>query len=122
MIVKTRNKGSSAPNIQRCTVTVARPATSVTAKSGTREIEERADNTKHITMRIGSFGTIEAAVEPDNTTDIGKLKIAGSGGVIVKNGLIYAQRATDPGKNKYATIKVSCGPKIVDTVYVTVTK
>ncbi|MCR5591725.1 MAG: hypothetical protein K6F73_09365 [Lachnospiraceae bacterium] len=126
IIVKTKNRTSGAPNVQRCTVNVTRPATAITAKSGTLEIETRSisqlGNVKHITMRVGSYGTIEADVTPDNTTDIGKLKIAGTAGVTVKNGLIYAQRVTDPTKNKYAKITVSCGPKIVDTVYVTVTK
>ncbi|MCR5502602.1 MAG: hypothetical protein K6F53_06315 [Lachnospiraceae bacterium] len=122
IIIKTRNKNSVSPNVQRCKVTVTRPATAIAAESGTLQIGVSEENKKVLTMRLGSCGTIEALVDPDNTTDIGKVKITGSGGVTVKNGLIYATKLTKPTKGKYAKITVSCGKKLKETVYVTVTK
>ncbi len=122
IIVKTRNKNSVSPNVQRCKVTVTRPATAIAAGSGTLQIGVSEENKKVVTMRLGSCGTIEALVDPDNTTDLDKVKITGSGGVTVKNGLICATKLTKPTKGKYAKITVSCGKKLKETVYVTVTK
>ncbi len=117
--VKSRNKTSTAPNVQLCKVTVASPVERISAESGTLKIEKDGDR-KTLTMRKGSCGILEAAVSPFNTTDLGSLKISGSGGVKVKNGVVWASALTKPGKP--GTITVSCGKKVKDTVYITVVK
>ena len=45
--------------------------------------------------------------DPEQNTDGGKLSWKGSGGITVKNGVIYAGKVTKP--NKPATLTISCG-------------
>lgn len=135
IIVRSRNKDQPYANIQRCKVTVSRPATVVTAVSGTLKIKsgpiqvynkktrqyEDSENVKILTMRKGSCGTLEALVTPYDASNLNSVKITASGGVKIKNGVIYATTLTKPEKGSYAKVTVSCG-KLKDTVYITVTR
>ncbi|MCR5267119.1 MAG: hypothetical protein K6E16_01195 [Lachnospiraceae bacterium] len=136
VIVKSRDKAAAIPNVQRCKVTVTRPVTNVSAISGTLKIGkgkinvydsknrvyvDSQEDVKILTMRKGSCGTIDTLVTPYDTTDLSKVKISASGGVKIKNGVIYATTLTKPEKGNYAKVTVTCG-KLKDTVYVTVTK
>ena len=134
--VKSREKRATVPNVQRCKVTVTRPVTGVAAVSGTlrirqgkinvydkknRTVVKSDDDVKMLTMRKGSCGTIEALVTPYDATDLSKVKISVSGGLKIKNGVIYATGLTKPDKGDYGKVTVSCG-NFKDIVYVTVTK
>ncbi|MBQ7482352.1 MAG: hypothetical protein IJT80_10810 [Lachnospiraceae bacterium] len=136
IIVKSRNKENTAVNIQNCKITVTRPATAVSAVSGTLKIENgpinvydkktrtyvpSEDDVKILTMRKGSRGTIEALLTPYDTTDTSNVKIQAQGGVSIKNGMIFASSLTKPEKGGYAKVTVTCG-KLKDTVYITVIK
>lgn len=135
IIVRSRNKDQPYANIQRCKVTVTRPATAVTAVSGTLKIGsgpikiynrktrqyEDSEDVKILTMRKGSYGTIEALLTPYDSTDLKNVKISASGGVKIKNGMICATTLTKPEKGGYAKVTVTCG-KLKDTVYITVTR
>ncbi|MCR4586210.1 MAG: hypothetical protein K5686_10860 [Lachnospiraceae bacterium] len=83
-------------------------------KSGTLTVAD-----KKSTMRKGEKGTVEVMLNPEFSTDLGKLKITGSGGISIKNGIIYAKKITKSGKP--AKITVRCG-KLKETIEVTVTK
>ncbi|MBO4902287.1 MAG: hypothetical protein J5518_05790 [Lachnospiraceae bacterium] len=135
IIVKSRNKGQLYANIQRCKVTVTRPATAVTAVSGTLKIGsgpikvynrktrqyDDSEDVKILTMRKGSCGTIEAMITPYDSTDLKNVKISASGGVKIKNGVLYATSLTKPEKGSYAKVTITCG-KLKDIVYITVVK
>ena len=108
IIVKTYSPGSSEPNVKRCKVSVTKPASAIVVKSGTLNVSY-----KKIEMRKGQNGTIEVSLDPAFSTDAGKLKLSGSGGVKLKNGIIYAVKAKD-GK-----ITVKCG-KLKEVITVTV--
>ncbi|MCR5118647.1 MAG: hypothetical protein K6B44_03480, partial [Lachnospiraceae bacterium] len=77
----------------------------------------KVDSNLKMELRKGTSGTIEAVIEPVGSTDMGKLKITGAGGVSVKNGVITAKKETKAGKP--ATIKVKCG-KISKKIEVTI--
>ena len=100
-------------NLQRCKVTVTSPVTAIAVKSGSLEVNENK-----ITMRKGKKGTVEVSLTPEFSTDLGKLKISGSGGITVKNGVISAKKIT---KSKPAKLTVKCG-KLKQVIEVTVTK
>ena len=106
IIVSTQSSGSEVPNVKKCKVTVTCHASGIVVSE------------EQITMRRGSYQYIEASVIPEFSTDAPKLKMTGSGGVTVKNGLVYAKSLT---KDKPAKILLKCG-KVTRTIEVTVTK
>lgn len=110
IIVKTYSPGSSEPNVKLCKVSVTKPAAVIAVKSGTLKVSD-----KNIEMRKGQNGTVEVSLDPAFSTDAGKLKLSGSGGVKVKNGIIYAVKA------KKGKITVKCG-KLKEVITVTVTE
>lgn len=112
IIVKT-TAADGKTNVKRCKVTINTPVTDIVIKSGTLKV----DSSLKMELRKGTSGTIEAVIEPVGSTDMGKLKITGSGGVSVKNGVITAKKETKAGKP--ATIKVKCG-KISKKIEVTI--
>ncbi|MCR5118733.1 MAG: carboxypeptidase regulatory-like domain-containing protein [Lachnospiraceae bacterium] len=101
-------------NMQRCKVSVTSPATAIAVKSGSLSVSDK--NT--IQLRKGEKGTVEVSLIPGYSTDLNKLKISGSGGITVKNGVIFAKKIT---KGKPAKLIVRCG-KLKQVVEVTVTK
>ncbi len=105
VIVRTKSEVAAGENVKKCKVTVTSPALEIT-------VDEES-----ITMRQGSYQYIKPAVNPGLSTDAPKLKISGSGGVTVKNGVIYAKTIT---KAKPATITIKCG-KVTKKISVTVT-
>ena len=106
VIVRTKSEGAAGENVKKCKVTVTSPATNITIREDS------------ITMRQGSYQYVKAFTFPVFSTDAPKLKITGSGGVTVKNGMIYAKTVT---KSKPATITIKCG-KVTKKISVTVTK
>ena len=112
IIVKTSGTDGNV-NIRRCKVTVSSPAKAIVIKSGTLNVEN-----KTMTLRKGTSGTIEVKLDPEYSTDLGKVKISGKG-ITIKNGIISAKKITKTGKP--ATITVKCG-KLEETISVTVTK
>ncbi|MCR4586213.1 MAG: InlB B-repeat-containing protein [Lachnospiraceae bacterium] len=112
IIVKTSGTDGNV-NIRRCKVTVSSPAKAIVIKSGTLNVEN-----KTMTLRKGTSGTIEIKLDPEYSTDHGKVKISGKG-ITIKNGIISAKKITKTGKP--ATITVKCG-KLKETISVTVTK
>ncbi len=70
-----------------------------------------SDDGKTLTIKEGSCDRLFWAVMTENvrygynTTE--KVRISGSGGVSVTNGVLYAKKATRPGKPAKVTIK--CG-------------
>ena len=96
---------SESVNIKRCKVTVTSPAESITTDAG-----------KSITLRQGAYQYVDVSVTPALSTDGGKIKWSASGGVTVKNGLVYAKKKTN--KQSYVTVK--CGKK-TEKILVTIT-
>ena len=115
IVVKTKAEGSETVNVQRCKITVTSPAKKLVIKSGTLTVDTSGAQ-KTMTLRKGTSGTIEAMLDPANSTDLSKLKITASKGVTIKNGVITAKKITDK-----AVITVKCG-KLKETINVTVTK
>ncbi len=80
-----------------------------------------SDDGKTLTIKEGSCDRLFMAVKTENvrygynTTE--KIKISGSGGVSVTNGVLYAKKATKPGRPAKVTIK--CG-KTKTELFVTV--
>ncbi|MCR5177484.1 MAG: InlB B-repeat-containing protein [Lachnospiraceae bacterium] len=117
IVVKSKSTESGDKmNIALCKVTVTSPATAVSIESGTLEVNESADK-KTMNMRLGQKGIVEIELDPEFSTDCGKVKLTGSGGVVVKNGVIFAKKVTK--KNRTAKLTVKCGKK-KNTVYVTI--
>ena len=108
-IYYTLNEGNAFDfdhaNIKRCKVTVTSPAESITTDAG-----------EGITLRQGAYQFVDASVVPALSTDGGKIKWSASGGVTVKNGLVYAKKKTN--KESYVTVK--CG-KQTKKIPVTIT-
>ena len=117
IVVKSTAYGDSF-NVQCCKVTVAAPVSALSIGSGTLAVSESGGR-KELTMRLGTSGTVDIKTTPEITTDQGKIKLSGSGGITIKNGLVYANKVTKSGN--YAKLAVKCG-KLTDTVYVTVTE
>ena len=65
------------------------------------------EDANKITLKKGSYDRIYIEFDPEQNTDGGKLSWKGSGGITVKNGVIYAGKVTKP--NKPATLTISCG-------------
>ncbi len=120
IIVKSRAIGAEegSYNVQRCKISVKTPAQAIRVESGSLNVADSGSN-KTVTMRKGAKGTLEIGLDPEYSTDIGIIKVKGSGGVSYKNGIITATKVTKSGKP--AKLKVTCGKK-KQIVYVTVTK
>ena len=116
IVIKTNAAGSDKTNVTRCKITVTAPAKGIVIKSGTLKVNDSGTK-KTMELRKGVSGTIEAMLDPRNSTDISKLKITGGKGVIVKNGIISAKSATKEGKPGVITVK--CGT-IKETIEVTI--
>ncbi len=114
IIVKSSSDGGKSVNVRRCKVTVSTPATAVVVKSGTLSV-----NDNKMTLRKGTKGTIETGLAPAYSTDAGKLKISGKGGITVKDGVIKATKQTKEGKT--AKLIVSCG-KLKTVIEVTISR
>ena len=97
-----------------CKVTVRIPAVKVSVESGTLTVTESGGK-KIINMRKGENGIVEVVLTPEFSTDLSKVKISASGGIAIKNGIIYANKA------KNGKITVKCGKK-KEVVTVKVTK
>ena len=97
-------------------MTVTSPVSSVAINSGTFTVKESGTE-KSITVQKGESGVVEIVTDPYFSTDMGKLKLTGSGGITVKNGVIYATKVTKTGKPAKLTVK--CGKK-TETVNVKV--
>lgn len=106
-------------NVQRCKVTVTSPATALTVESGSLSLTKSGEQSSTLTMRKGTNGTVRAVLTPEHATDAGNVKMSGTGGVTVKNGIIYAKKPTREGRP--AKVTVRCG-KLKYIIDVTVTK
>lgn len=115
VVSKSSNSGEKE-NLQVCKVTVTSPVSSVAINSGTFTVKESGTE-KSITVQKGESGVVEIVTDPYFSTDMGKLKLTGSGGITVKNGVIYATKVTKTGKPAKLTVK--CGKK-TETVNVKV--
>lgn len=113
--VKTTSGDGKEVNIRRCHVTVARPAEKIVIKSGTLKVSDK--NT--ITMKKGESGTVRISLLPEDSTDMDNLRIRGSGGISVENGVIYAKRATSTGKQ--AKLMIRCG-SLREVVWIRIVK
>lgn len=104
-------------NRQRCKVTVTSPAESVKVTADSLGLLKTEGTTKSITIREGQYDDLTAVIDPDFSTDAAKgIKWKGSGGVTVKNGLLYAKKETNSGK-----VTVKCG-KQKEIINVTVVR
>nr|MCR4585866.1 hypothetical protein [Lachnospiraceae bacterium] len=113
IIVTTSADDGKSVNVKRCKVTVSSPATDIRVESGSLTVKDNK-----ISMRKGSNGTVEVMLDPEFSTDLGKVKLSGSKGIKVKNGIIYASRVS--GENKPAKLTVRCG-KLKKVIEVNVT-
>ncbi len=75
-------------------------------------------DTVEITMRRGSYDRFYVEVSPDQSTDAPKLKWSAAGGVTVKNGVVFAGKATKPGKP--AKVMVKCSKRKPITILINV--
>ena len=114
IIVTTSSDDGKSVNVKRCKVTVSSPATDIKVESGSLAVTDGK-----MTMRKGSNGTVEVKLDPEFSTDLGKLKLSGSKGIKVKNGIICATKVS--GENNPAKLIVRCG-KLKKEIEVTVSK
>ncbi len=121
VFVATKGEGSASANVKKCKVTVTSPAKTITLEDGSITLPPAgSDGVYEISMRQGTYGTVAATVSPSYSTDAGKIKWSGTGGVTVKNGLISAKKVTGSGKYAYVTVK--CGKATPAKIKITVTK
>ena len=69
------------------------------------KVKLEADNSVTINMSQGSYDRFFTELDPGQSTDATKLKFSASGGVTVKNGVVYANKATKDGKPAKVIIK-----------------
>ncbi len=123
VFVATKGEGSASANVKKCKVIVTSPAKTITLEDGSISLPPvSGDGIYEITMRQGTYGTVAAVVSPSYSTEAGRIKWSGTGGVTVKNGLIYAKTITKPDKNKYAYVTVKCGKAAPVKIKITVTR
>lgn len=108
----------SAPekiNRKRIKVTVKSPVESVKISDSMGLIKDEGGS-KTMKIRKGCKDSLTAVIVPDFSTDISRIKITGSGGVSVKNGVLHAKKVSEKAK-----ITVKCG-KYTETIKVVVTR
>lgn len=107
----------SRVNRRRCKVKVTSPAEEVKITYDSLGLLKTDGNMKTITIREGRYDDLTAVIGPEFSTDAAKgIKWKGGGKVTVKNGLLYAKKATNTGK-----VTVKCGKK-TETINVIVVK
>ncbi|MBQ9438194.1 MAG: InlB B-repeat-containing protein, partial [Lachnospiraceae bacterium] len=112
IFVKTRRIGQEVVNSKKCKVQVSSPGEKLSLESGSLQIEDGM-----VTMRLGEYGVLGAKLDPAASADFSKVKWQASGGVSVKNGLVYAAKVSQG--EKYASVTVKCG-KLSDKILVRV--
>ncbi len=115
VVVKSTSEDGSVVNVKRCKIKVTSPAKAISIGSGTLEVQDG----KTMTMKAGESGCVRILLDPGFSTDWEKVKLKGSGGITVRDGVIYAKRAT--GELKPAKLTAKCG-KLKATVEVIVTR
>ena len=89
-------------------VTASAPVMPVSAMIGKSAYDADA-----IRIKQGSYDRLYYAVDPSDTTDIGKISWSAKGGVTVKNGVIYAKSISKTDKKtgsiKPAEVTLKCG-------------
>ncbi|MBQ7564315.1 MAG: BspA family leucine-rich repeat surface protein [Lachnospiraceae bacterium] len=116
VIVKTWEDGDpDKANIKLCKVTVTSPVDSLFI---TGDSLGRIDPTSgELTLRLGSYDQILLNVSPQNATTLPKIQWSASGGITVKDGMVFAKSVTK--QEKPGTLKVKCG-KVETTLRVIV--
>lgn len=131
--VKTKLEDSSSYNIRVCKVTVTAKASEVeiTGDSANKMTGYTEDELKKMNISVKStdpvdknnIGLIElkqgecdrlfTSLTPANTTDIVNMKWTVSGGVTIKNGVVYAKKASavKKGITTPAKVTLTCGKK-----------
>jgi outer membrane scaffolding protein for murein synthesis (MipA/OmpV family) len=78
------------------------------------------NNSVTISMQEGQYDRLFIGISPEQSTDAGAISYSASGGVTVKNGVVYAKKETK--KDKPAKVVVKCKKSKPITVYINVVK
>jgi predicted outer membrane repeat protein len=131
--VKTKLDDSESYNIKVCKVTVTAKTAEIEISGDSEgkfktytadELKAMNINVKktdpvnmqaigYIELKQGEYDRLFTSISPDDTTDLVKMKWTVSGGVTIKNGVVYAKKASavKGGKITPAKVKVTCGKK-----------
>ena len=133
MVVKSKNKTDETKyNLRTVKITVKSSSPKIVLVKDSEGLLPRDENTGDVvideatnsvtmTMRPGSYDRFIVDLKPYVTaysTDATKLSWSASGGVTVKNGVVFAKKATKEGKPAKLTVK--CAKSKPLTIYINV--